>query len=141
MQCREQLVLQLSQLLEARESHISNLEASSVVHKSLSDLLQLSANEHDNGPESLPIFDHSHCHDCSYVQSISSDCVSHLQSLTKQTVEASQRLLQLVELRERVRDSAEFLTVDYDTLPEGATATPPSTPVAAGKQTAESADK
>ena len=64
-----------------------------------------------SAPDGQP-FDHAQCHDCSYVQSISKDCVTHLQSLTKQTVESSQRLLQLVELREKVRDSAEFLSID-----------------------------
>lgn len=48
------------------------------------------------------IFNHDQCHDCSYVQLITNDCINHLNLLTKQTVDASQRLLQLVELRERV---------------------------------------
>jgi hypothetical protein len=48
-------------------------------------------------------FNHDQCHDCSYVQMITNDCITHLNLLTKQTAEASQRLLQLVELRERVR--------------------------------------
>ena len=53
-------------------------------------------------------FNHDQCHDCSYVQMITTDCITHLNLLTKQTVEASQRLLQLVELRERV-SSLSFL--------------------------------
>jgi hypothetical protein len=112
-------VLQLSQLLEAREVHIGNLEASSSVHKNLVDLLSLAGASEDSSAGSNsaePVFDHEQCHDCSYVQSISRDCVTHLQNLTKQTVDASQRLLQLVELRERVRDSAEFLRLEEDLL-------------------------
>lgn len=121
-------MLQLSQLLEAREVHIGNLEASSSVHKNLVELLSLAGIPEDgpvvNGAD--PAFDHAQCHDCSYVQSISRDCVTHLQSLTKQTVDASQRLLQLVELRERVRDSAEFLSLEEDLASAAVTPSPPA---------------
>lgn len=108
-----------------------NLENSSQAHKSLVDLLasagedmnaldtsygKKSSNNGDNGSStngnnnnnggssnsSTPQFNHDQCHDCSYVQMITTDCITHLNLLTKQTVEASQRLLQLVELRERV---------------------------------------
>ncbi|CAE7511811.1 unnamed protein product, partial [Symbiodinium microadriaticum] len=124
---REQLVMQLSQLLETREAHIVNLDAATLLHKNLLDLLQ---NDGISSSDSQ-VFDHAHCHDCSYVQSISRDCVVHLQSLTKQTVDASQRLLQLVELREKVRDSAEFLSVDD--LSDGSTHSAAPSPVTPNK--------
>lgn len=109
-ECREQFVLKLSSILEIREGHLVNLQNCTKAHKCLVDLI--SANGEEFGVNDSTSFNHEHCHDCSYVQSISMDCVNHLQDLTRQTAEASQRLLQLVELREKVRDSAEFLHLE-----------------------------
>ncbi len=91
-----------------------NLENASEAHKSLVDLLCATGEDmnsldaayarspYDSTPSASNQFNHDQCHDCSYVQMITADCIAHLNSLAKQTGEASQRLLQLVELRERV---------------------------------------
>jgi hypothetical protein len=104
-----------------------NLENSSEIHKTLCELLSAAGEDLNsldspkppprnspNGSEGSGgsqqtaaakgglCLNHDQCHDCSYVQMITSDCINHLNLLTKQTVDASQRLLQLVELRERV---------------------------------------
>jgi hypothetical protein len=101
-----------------------NLENSSETHKALCELLSAAGEDMNSldspkpPPRSSPngsegsggsqqtsrgvSLNHDQCHDCSYVQMITSDCINHLNLLTKQTVDASQRLLQLVELRERV---------------------------------------
>lgn len=106
-------------MLETRETHLVNLANSTAAHKTLCELLT-AAGEDINSYEpyspknsenttksgsngSNGNFNHDQCHDCSYVQMIANDCINHLNLLTKQTVDASQRLLQLVELRERVR--------------------------------------
>ena len=103
-------MLKLSSILEIREGHLVNLQNCTKAHKCLVDLI--SANGEEFGVNDSTSFNHEHCHDCSYVQSISMDCVNHLQDLTRQTAEASQRLLQLVELREKV--SKEYaLSVSY----------------------------
>lgn len=99
-----------------------NLENSSLTHKALCELLSAAGEDMESlkpPPRSSPTgsegsggsqqaskgavsLNHDQCHDCSYVQMITNDCINHLNLLTKQTVDASQRLLQLVELRERV---------------------------------------
>lgn len=123
-------MVRLSNLLETRETHMVNLENSSEIHKTLCELLSAAGEDLNSldspkpPPRSSPngsegsggsqqtaaaaaakggmCLNHDQCHDCSYVQMITSDCINHLNLLTKQTVDASQRLLQLVELRERV---------------------------------------
>lgn len=100
----------LSHILEVREIHLSNLESCTISSKKLVDLLRVTDDEAlGGGAPPLQPFDHSLCHDCAYVETITSDCVAHLQKLTQQTAESSQKLLWLVELREKVRESGEFL--------------------------------
>lgn len=109
LQCREDLVARLSSILEVRETHLHNLESCTKSSKKLIDLLRVTDDEALGTPPPLQYFDHSLCHDCAYVETITSDCVAHLEKLTQQTAESSQKLLWLVELREKVRENGEFL--------------------------------
>lgn len=54
-------------------------------------------------------FDHGRCTDCSYGYMKTCDCTNHLNALQKQSVDANDRLQQLVEMRERVFEEAEKL--------------------------------
>jgi hypothetical protein len=54
-------------------------------------------------------FDHSRCQDCSFGYLKTCDCTNHLNALQKQSVDANDRLQQLVEMRERVFEEAEKL--------------------------------
>jgi len=54
-------------------------------------------------------FDHSRCQDCSYGYMKTCDCTNHLNALQKQSLDANDRLQQLVEMRERVFEEAEKL--------------------------------
>ena len=74
------------------------------------DLLRVTDDEALGAQPQLQTFDHSLCHDCAYVETITSDCVAHLEKLTHKTAESSQKLLWLVELREKVRENGEFLS-------------------------------
>ncbi len=76
---------------------------------SLIDLLRQAGDDSNQSMYHLEEFDHENCHDCSYVQVMTDDCSRHLKELTVQTSEASQRLILLVELRERVREVGEIL--------------------------------
>jgi hypothetical protein len=114
-QCREGLVTRLSHILEVRETHLNNLESCTKSSKKLIDLLRVTDDEAMGAQPPLQTFDHSLCHDCAYVETITSDCVAHLEKLTQQTAESSQKLLWLVELREKVRENGEFLcNMDHD---------------------------
>lgn len=55
------------------------------------------------------------------------ECASQLNDLTIQTTQATQRLIMLVELRERVRESGEFLRDDEASALEDF-GSPPSSP-------------
>ena len=121
VQCRERLVSRLSNILEVRETHLSNLESCTKSSKKLIDLLRVTDDESLGTQTPLQPFDHSLCHDCAYVETITSDCVAHLQKLTQKTAESSQKLLWLVELREKVRESGEFLSNLEDEVAETTT--------------------
>lgn len=54
-------------------------------------------------------FDHSRCTDCSIGYSMSCDCMSHFTALQKQAQDANQRLLSLVEIRERMSEAVDAL--------------------------------
>lgn len=54
-------------------------------------------------------FDHGRCTDCSYGYLKTCDCTSHLNAIQKQSLDANDRLQQLVEMRERVFEEAEKL--------------------------------
>lgn len=111
-ECREGLVSRLSNILEVRETHINNLESCTKSSKKLVDLLRVTDDEESTAQPQLQPFDHSLCHDCAYVETITSDCVAHLEKLTQQTAESSQKLLWLVELREKIREQGQFLFPD-----------------------------
>lgn len=113
---REALVSRLSNILEIRETHINNLESCTKSSKKLVDLLRVTDDDSNSSQPPIPAFDHSLCHDCAYVETITSDCVSHLEKLTQQTAVYSQRLLWLVELREKVRESGSFLCYVEDEI-------------------------
>ena len=116
--CREGLVSRLSNILEVRESHLSNLESCTKSSKKLVDLLRVTDDEALVSQPQLQPFDHSLCHDCAYVQTITSDCVAHLEKLTQKTAEFSQKLLWLVELREKIREQGKFLLDCDDVMPD-----------------------
>lgn len=59
-------------------------------------------------------FDHSMCEDCSYSYAMACDCVSHLEILQKQALDANQRLQSIVEIREKMIDSSNTLQLDLD---------------------------
>mmetsp|Transcript_28786 Transcript_28786/g.48557 ORF Transcript_28786/g.48557 Transcript_28786/m.48557 type:complete len:348 (+) Transcript_28786:228-1271(+) len=119
-ECREGLVSRLSNILEVRETHLNNLESCTKSSKKLVDLLRVTDDEALGSPPQLQSFDHSLCHDCAYVETITTDCVAHLEKLTQQTAESSQKLLWLVELREKVRENGEFLSnLEEEFIAEG----------------------
>ena len=93
-------------MLEERETHRTNLESCLLATSDLTDLLRKSGGE---DVTSGYTFDHAHCDDCTCVHSIAAECDKHLKSLVSQSMEASQRLLVLVEIRERVRECGELL--------------------------------
>ena len=49
-------------------------------------------------------YDHSNCHDCSCVPELTLDCVQHLIKLSTQSMQMTQRLQSIVELREQIKD-------------------------------------
>lgn len=108
----------LSNILEVRETHLSNLESCTKSSKKLMDLLRVTDDEAAGTQPQLQAFDHSLCHDCAYVETITADCVAHLEKLTQQTAESSQKLLWLVELREKVRENGAFLSNVDDEMTE-----------------------
>lgn len=64
-------------------------------------------NDSDNVDNCLLCFDHARCTDCSYGFSMASDCINHLAALQKQALNASERLQELVEMRERMLEASE----------------------------------
>ena len=117
----------LSHILEVRETHLNNLESCTKSSKKLVDLLRVTDDEALGSPPQLQSFDHSLCHDCAYVETITTDCVAHLEKLTQQTAESSQKLLWLVELREKVRENGEFLSrLEEEYIAEGGAEKPVS---------------
>lgn len=66
--------------------------------------------EEDSTAE-IPKFDHSRCSDCSYGYSITCDCSNHLSALQKQALEANMRLQSLVEMREKMAEASEELSM------------------------------
>jgi hypothetical protein len=103
-------------MLEVRESHLQNYENCSRTSISLIELLKVAGEDGQHSVQHAEMFDHENCHDCSYVQTMTVECHRHLSELTQQIADASQRLILLVELREKVRESGEFLR-DEDTTP------------------------
>jgi hypothetical protein len=131
-------VSRLSNILEVRETHINNLDSCTKSSKKLVDLLRVTDDESLGTPPQLQAFDHSLCHDCAYVETITADCVTHLEKLTQQTAESSQKLLWLVELREKVRENGEFLiNLEEELMAEGGV----DKPVAAMNEEDESVSK
>ena len=116
--CKNIMMKLLSSYLVVRESHSVNLESivsSRVklmnIFRSGSDV-KLENSELNNLSETEGkienLYDHSNCHDCSYVPLMALDCQDHYQKLSSQGKELSNRLFSLIEIREKILDIQDF---------------------------------
>jgi len=53
-------------------------------------------------------YDHDRCTDCSYVSTIASHCYNNLNALNEHAFETNNRLHEIVELREKMKEYAEI---------------------------------
>jgi hypothetical protein len=81
----------LTDMLELRELHTSNLEACTSAYAELCDLITAVEEGSDNSMSrssfDLSIYDHSTCQDCSIIHTMATQCVDHLSHLLKQQEE------------------------------------------------------
>lgn len=117
-QIREKFVSCLAAVLESRGTHLANLEncersletVTAIIKRGAGDFAFMSDEE---TKQPIPSFDHDRCSDCSYAYSITYDCTNHLMALQKQALEANQRLQALVEMRERLAETSEELSMSF----------------------------
>lgn len=105
------MVKSLSELLEARETHLSNLDNCKSSRTKILTLLKRDGSSSAVASEAaaehgLEGFDHSRCTDCSIGFTITCDCTTHLAALQKQGQDANDMLQSLVEIREQMTEVA-----------------------------------
>eukprot|EP00601_Ochromonadales_sp_CCMP2298_P016708 CAMPEP_0173239624 /NCGR_PEP_ID=MMETSP1142-20121109/13316_1 /TAXON_ID=483371 /ORGANISM="non described non described, Strain CCMP2298" /LENGTH=323 /DNA_ID=CAMNT_0014170659 /DNA_START=125 /DNA_END=1094 /DNA_ORIENTATION=+ len=108
---REQFVAALGSVLELRGAQLSHLDncehalriASDIASRSGVTAQQLDLQNVPDSPGATEegTWDHAQCGDCSYGYARTGDCTMHLGALHLQSLQANDRLQQLVQLRER----------------------------------------
>jgi len=109
----------LSRLLEEKETFKHNLENCIKASSRLKDITHFE----DKVDELKDLcYDHDRCTDCSYVSTIAAHCYNNLNALNEHALETNNRLHELVELREKMKEYAEISRLSdariSDTSPE-----------------------
>lgn len=120
----------LAAVLMQRETHSMNLEAAVLARSKVINMLKHCGGDRDTdkdkeydrieGNRDLTeldtlegiletSYDHLHCHDCSCVPDMTSDCIDHFELLTAHTIEISKTLSAFIENKERICDLFQWI--------------------------------
>lgn len=121
---RERFVAFLANLLETRGTQLANLDNCEKAMQLIDGIISRNKglgieDTKEIEKEEKYTYDHSRCADCSYGYSMTYDCTNHLAALRKQALEANTRLQSIVEIRERIADENERLTLLESAKNEG----------------------
>jgi len=112
---KQQFANFLSNLLEEKETFKHNLDNCVKASIRLKEITRFE----DKFDEFKDLcYDHDRCTDCSYVSTIASHCYNNLNALNEHAFETNNRLHEIVELREKMKEYAEISRMSEANSPE-----------------------
>lgn len=104
-QTRQKFAEYLSHLLEEKETFKHNLDN---CIKSLNRLKEITRNDEKIEEIKDMSYDHDRCTDCAYQSTLATHCYQNISALNDHAKETNDRLHEIVELREKMRELAEY---------------------------------